>query len=82
MMPAILISASVVVLPGINTIYSSFTDWNGFAAKKNFIGLANYISLFQDKYFWIALKNNLIWMALFFNRAGGDRNGSCPSSFK
>lgn len=65
MLPAILISASVVVLPGINTVYSSFTDWNGFAAKKNFIGLANYVSLFQDKYFWIALKNNIIWMALF-----------------
>jgi len=64
-LPAILITASVVVLPGINTIYSSFTSWNGFSAEKNFIGIDNYISLFQNKYFWIAFKNNMIWMALF-----------------
>lgn len=64
-LPAILVTASVVVIPGINTIYSSFTSWNGFSSDKNFIGLTNYMSLFQDKYFWIALKNNIIWLALF-----------------
>lgn len=63
--PALFISVSVVLIPGIQTIYSSLTDWNGFAAKKNFIGLANYIELFQDEYFLIALKNNIIWMLLF-----------------
>lgn len=65
MLPALLISAGVVVFPGISTIYSSFTNWNGFSAHKEWIGISNYISLFQDKYFWIALKNNIIWMVLF-----------------
>lgn len=63
--PALLISISVVFIPGIQTLYSSLTDWNGFSAEKHFIGLQNYLELFQDRYFHIALKNNLIWMFLF-----------------
>ena len=65
LLPALTISICVVFIPGIQTIYSSFTDWNGFAAEKHFIGFANYINLFQDEYFKIAIKNNIIWMLLF-----------------
>jgi raffinose/stachyose/melibiose transport system permease protein len=65
LLPSLLISVSIVVIPGIQTVYSSLTDWNGFAEKKAFIGLQNYARLFQDPYFRIALKNNLIWMLLF-----------------
>ena len=65
LLPALLISVSVVLIPAIQTIFNSLTDWNGFAAEKHFIGFANYIELFTDKYFKIALKNNIIWLALF-----------------
>lgn len=65
LLPALTISICVVLIPGIQTIYSSLTDWNGFAAEKHFIGFANYIKLFQDEYFKIAIKNNIIWMLLF-----------------
>lgn len=65
LLPALAISVSIVLIPGIQTIWSSLTDWNGFSAEKHFIGLANYVELFQDRYFHIALKNNLIWMVLF-----------------
>lgn len=54
-----------MLIPGIQTIYASFTDWNGFAAEKHFLGLQNYIKLFHNEYFRIAIKNNIIWMALF-----------------
>lgn len=63
--PALFISVSVVLIPGIQTIYSSLTDWNGFSSQKTFIGFANYVELFHNEYFLIALKNNLIWMLLF-----------------
>ncbi|MFA6844769.1 MAG: sugar ABC transporter permease [Sphaerochaetaceae bacterium] len=43
------------------TVYSSFTDWNGMSSQMNFIGLNNYTKLFQDKTFYIALKNNVIF---------------------
>ena len=65
LLPSLLISISVVLIPGIQTIYSSLTSWNGFSAEKTFIGLQNYIELFQDEYFHIALKNNIVWMLLF-----------------
>ena len=55
LLPALTISICVVFIPGIQTIYSSLTDWNGFAAEKHFIGFANYINLFQDEYFKIAI---------------------------
>jgi raffinose/stachyose/melibiose transport system permease protein len=41
--------------------YASLTDWNGLR-RMNFIGLDNYVQLVHDKTFWIALKNNLIFM--------------------
>ena len=31
---------------------------------KQFAGLANYIQLFQDKYFYVSLLNNLKWLAV------------------
>ena len=65
LLPAMFISVSVVLIPAIQTVFNSMTNWNGFAAKKEFIGLANYIELFSDRYFKIALKNNIIWLALF-----------------
>ncbi len=32
---------------------------------KSFVGLDNYIELFHSDTFYTALKNNLIWLALF-----------------
>lgn len=65
LLPALLISFSVILVPAVQTLYNSLTNWNGFSAEKEFIGLQNYIELFGDKYFRIALKNNIIWLLLF-----------------
>ncbi len=43
------------------TFYSSFTDWDGMSKTMNFIGLKNYIKIFQDKTFYIAMKNNIVF---------------------
>ncbi|MHA6480788.1 carbohydrate ABC transporter permease [Paenibacillus sp. strain BS8-2] len=45
--------------PNVLSIYYSFLDWNGIG-EKTFIGLDNYIRLFQDPVVVNALKNNLI----------------------
>ena len=47
----------------LNLIYS-LLNWNGISSTANFIGLANYISLFQDAQFWNALKNSLLYALL------------------
>ncbi len=47
------------------TFAYSFTDWNGLSPNINFIGLKNFIELFQDKIFFKAIQNNIIWTLLF-----------------
>ncbi|WP_270168746.1 carbohydrate ABC transporter permease [Paenibacillus sp. SYP-B4298] len=43
------------------TVYTSFHSWNGIDSDMKFIGLDNYIKLFNDKSYHIALRNNLIF---------------------
>jgi raffinose/stachyose/melibiose transport system permease protein len=47
------------------TLYQTFFQWNGILKQaKVFIGLANYKAiLFDDRFFYIALKNTVLWTA-------------------
>jgi ABC-type sugar transport system permease subunit len=47
--------------PNLMSVYYSFLNWNGIT-EPQFVGLQNYITLFQDKYVWRALGHNLIYM--------------------
>lgn len=60
-LPLIIFSTLLLYYCIFFTFYSSFTDWNGITSEMNFVGLKNYIKLFQDPYFYISLKNNLIF---------------------
>lgn len=53
-----------VIGPMFYTFYLSLTDWNGLTSP-TFIGLRNYERLFQDKVFFLSLKNNLKWLLAF-----------------
>lgn len=63
--PALLISISIILIPGLMTVGYSFSDWNGISPNINFIGLKNYFELLHDKIFYRAIGNNIIWMLLF-----------------
>lgn len=63
--PALALSLSVILVPTVMTVLTSFTDWNGLTPDKNFIGLDNYKELFSDRVFRHALVNNFKWMAMF-----------------
>ncbi len=60
----IAIYALYVVSPYIQAIQISMTDWTGLTATQNFVGFDNYVRLFEDEQFWIALKNNLILLVV------------------
>ena len=61
--PALLIYSVVVVYPMVYSAYLSLFRWDGVAPTKTFVGLQNYADLFtQDQVFWIALKNNAVWL--------------------
>ncbi|MDR0386592.1 MAG: sugar ABC transporter permease [Treponema sp.] len=64
-LPGLLLSVSVILVPGILTFYYAFTDWNGVASTYNFIGLLNFKEIFSDEIFLRALGNNAKWTAMF-----------------
>lgn len=64
-LPALLISASVIVVPAILTVIMSFTDWNGVSSDIHFIKTQNFKELFADPVFAQAIFNNVKWMVMF-----------------
>lgn len=45
----------VLVVPFVNGVYYTFTDWDGFETTK-FVGFKNYAKSFQDPTFWSTLR--------------------------
>ncbi len=79
--PALILFTVYVIAPIFQTISLSLYAWDGLSQAR-YIGLHNYIELYDDPDFWLSLKNNLIWlfgfllalpagllMALFLNQA-------------
>ncbi|WP_106496590.1 carbohydrate ABC transporter permease [Lentibacillus sp. Marseille-P4043] len=48
LIPTFIMFAVFTLYPLFSGLYYSFFDWSGSAESKEFIGLANYIKLFQD----------------------------------
>ena len=57
----LLIFGVFTIFPMVFALLISFYDWNLLIPDKVFIGLANYIELFQDEVFLIAIKNTTIY---------------------
>ena len=64
LLPGCALFCLCVVYPILSSITLSFYNWDGMTAK-SFVGLANYIELFQSDTFYTALKNNLLWLVFF-----------------
>jgi raffinose/stachyose/melibiose transport system permease protein len=62
--PALLLSISVVLVPGLLTFAVAFSDWDGISAPF-FVGLSNFNALMGDGVFWAALFNNVQWALIF-----------------
>jgi ABC-type sugar transport system permease subunit len=63
-MPALLLYALFMIYPLFQSIYLSFTDWNGADPVKDWVGLANYREVFHDNHLWKALQNNIKWVII------------------
>ena len=61
--PALAIYSVVVAYPMVYSSYLSLFRWDGVSPAKVFVGLENYVTLLtQNEVFWIALRNNAIWL--------------------
>ena len=62
--PVTILMIIYIFYPIIDTFITSTYQWNGISSDKKFIGIQNWITLLQDKSFWIAFRNNLVIMVL------------------
>lgn len=62
-LPIFLLVFGLMGYPFINTIYISLTN-KRVGYDPSFIGLKNYIQLFQDPTYWMVLKNTFVYMIL------------------
>lgn len=64
LVPTLAINFAIILVPAILTITLAFFSWDGISTP-SFIGLGNFRALADDRVFWTALTNNLIWTAIF-----------------
>jgi len=60
-LPVVIIAGGLIYYTIGFSIFASLTDWNGLR-RMDFIGFNNYVALVNDSTFWIALRNNLVFL--------------------
>ena len=64
LLPALIINAAIILVPGLLTVAMAFCEWDG-ASTPSFVGLDNFRSIFADPVFFSALFNNIKWTLIF-----------------
>lgn len=54
----------LAIVPILMALYYSFTDYN-IIEPAHWIGLANFKQVFSDDFFWLALKNTIVYTLLY-----------------
>lgn len=64
LLPAVLVYGVFLLLPLLASLGISFTEWDGTSSPL-FVGFSNYLRMFSDPVFWIALGNNALLMLFY-----------------
>ena len=64
LLPAMLMVIVILYLPIFINLYESFFKWGAMSTKHTFVGIDNYVKMFQDEIFYVAIKNNLIFTVM------------------
>lgn len=62
--PALFFYLLIRVIPMVQGLYFSFTDWDGLSSTYNFVGMQNFIKLFQDESVINAIKVTVIFVVV------------------
>lgn len=61
--PTLVVFLLFILWPLLASLYYSFFQWNGFGAMPTYwVGLRNYQDLFQDRRFWNAFRNTIVFV--------------------
>ncbi len=63
-LPAAILFSVVILWSAVESVWISLHEWDGFSPMV-WIGLGNYVELFDDPQFYVSLKNNVIWLVMF-----------------
>lgn len=58
--PALVVYLVMVILPSLQTIQLSFTNWDGLSSDYDYIGVENYESILTSGRFWNAVLNTVL----------------------
>lgn len=59
--PAMLFILAVITLPILETVRTSFTEFNYRERVTEYVGWAHYSEILSDRLFWLSLKNTLVF---------------------
>lgn len=59
--PSTVVVALFIVFPIFFSLFLSFHKWSILTSDMTFVGLGNFVDMFNNKEFWITLKNTLIY---------------------
>lgn len=62
--PSLVIFSLFLIWPAIYTVYLSFLNWNLISPNKEFVGLQNYVALFQDPITYKILVNTFTYIII------------------
>lgn len=60
LLPALVLLGALVVYPIIATVFASFRDGTG----SGYVGLDNYRTMFRERRILLAIRNNIVWVAV------------------
>jgi len=58
--PALVIYLLMVIVPSLQSVQLSFTNWDGISDAYDYIGAKNYQDILTDDRFWNAVRNTLV----------------------
>ena len=62
--PTVFFFVMTIIVPLCYGFYLTFTDWNGIAKNKNFVGIQNYVTAFQDTKFWSSMALTIVFTVI------------------
>ena len=61
LLPLLILLSVFILYPVAMNLFSSFTEWKGYGPQK-WIGVDNYVQMFQDQAFWTSILNTGIFV--------------------
>lgn len=59
--PTLIIFSLFILFPVLFSLFLSFHKWNMFGTEKEYVGLENYLRIFQSPEAWLVFQNTLIY---------------------